>query len=138
MSALKSLVRSYIEEVWDKGNLAAIDKFLAPSYRRHLSPISEPLLLKDQKQRLSSFRSAFPDVKLTVEDIFAEGDYVIFRSTMRGTHNGVFQSIEPTGKSFTVTLIDIIRVEHGKFIEHWGGPDLFDLLKQLGVKFSIG
>jgi predicted ester cyclase len=56
---------------------------------------------------------------------------------MQGTHQGVFQGIQPTGKTITVSLIDIIRVEHGKFIEHWGGPDLFDLLKQLGLGFSI-
>jgi predicted ester cyclase len=138
MITLKALVHSYIEEVWTKGNLEAVDIFLGPNYRRHLSPTTEPLSLNGQKQRLSGFRSAFPDVKIAIEDIFAEDNYVIFRSTMRGTHNGVFQGIEPTGKSITVTLIDIIRVEHGKFVEHWGGPDLFDLLKQLGAVFSVG
>jgi len=137
MITLKALVHSYIEEVWTKGNLDAVDIFLGPNYRRHLSPTTEPLSLNGQKQRLSGFRSAFPDVKIAIEDIFAEDNYVIFRSIMRGTHKGVFQGIEPTGKSITVTLIDIIRVEHGKFVEHWGGPDLFDLLKQLGAVFSV-
>ena len=136
MITLKALVRSYIEEVWTRGNLDAVDIFLSPNYRRHLSPTAEPLLLDGQKQRIAGFRSAFPDVKITIEDVFAEDNYVIFRSTMRGTHHGVFQGIEPTGKPITVTLIDIIRVEHGKFVEHWGGPDLFDLLKQLGAVFS--
>jgi len=136
MITLKALVRSYIEEVWTRGNLDAVDIFLGPNYRRHLSPIAEPLLLEGQKQRIAGFRSAFPDVNITIEDVFAEDNYVIFRSTMRGTHQGVFQGIEPTGKTINVTLIDIIRVEHGKFVEHWGGPDLFDLLKQLGAVFS--
>jgi predicted ester cyclase len=136
MITLKALVRSYIEEVWTRGNLAAVDIFLSPNYRRHLSPTAAPLLLDGQKQRIAGFRSAFPDVKITIEDVFAEDNYVIFRSTMSGTHHGVFQGIEPTGKPITVTLIDIIRVEHGKFVEHWGGPDLFDLLKQLGAVFS--
>ena len=138
MVTLKALVRSYIEAVWAKGNLAAVDTFLSPNYRRHLSPTAEPLLLDGQKQRLAGFLSAFPDVKITIEDIFSEDNYVIFRSTMHGTHLGVFQGIEPTGKTITVTLIDIIRVEHGKFVEHWGGPDLYDLLKQLGAVFSTG
>lgn len=136
MITLKALVRSYIEEVWTRGNLDAVDIFLGPNYRRHLSPIAEPLLLEGQKQRIAGFRSAFPDVNITIEDVFAEDNYVIFRSTMRGIHQGVFQGIEPTGKTINVTLIDIIRVEHGKFVEHWGGPDLFDLLKQLGAVFS--
>ena len=134
----KALVRSYIEEVWTRGNLASVDIVLGPNYRRHLSPTTEPLLLEGQKQRISGFRSAFPDVKITIEDVFTEDKYVIFRSTMRGTHRGVFQGIEPTGKPITVTLIDIIRVENGKFVEHWGGPDVFDLLKQLGAVFSAG
>ena len=136
MITLKGLVHSYIEEVWTRGNLDAVDIYFGPNYRRHLSPTTEPLLLDGQKQRLASFRSAFPDITITIEDVFAEANYVIFRSTMRGTHQGAFQGIEPTGKPITVTLIDIIRVEHGKFVEHWGGPDLFDLLKQLGAVFS--
>lgn len=133
----KALVRSYIEEVWTRGNLDAVDIYLGPNYRRHLSPTLEPLSLDDQKQRLAGFRSSFPDVEITIEDVYSEDNYVIFRSTMRGTHKGVFQGIAPTGKTITVTLIDIIRVENGKFIEHWGGPDLYDLLKQLGGVFSI-
>jgi predicted ester cyclase len=137
MITLKALVRSYIEEVWTRGTLDAVDIYFSPNYRRHLSLTADPLLLDGQKQRLAGFRSAFPDVTITIEDIFAEDNYVIFRSTMHGTHLGVFQGIEPTGKPIIVSLIDIIRVEHGKFIEHWGGPDLFDLLKQLGAVFSI-
>lgn len=138
MITLKALVRSYIEEVWTRGKLDAVDIFLSPDYRRHLSPTAEPLLLDGQKQRIAGFLSAFPDVQIIVEDVFAEDNFVIFRSTMRGTHLGVFQGIEPTGKPIAVSLIDIIRVEHGKFVEHWGGPDVFDLLKQLGAVFSAG
>jgi predicted ester cyclase len=137
MITLKALVRSYIAEVWTKGNLDAVELFLSPDYRRYLSPTAEPLLLAGQKQRLAGFRSAFPDLRITIEEIFSEDNFVIFRSTMYGTHQGIFKGIQPTGKTITVTLIDIIRVEHGKFMEHWGGPDLFDLLKQLGAVFSI-
>ena len=137
MITLKALVRSYIEEVWTRGNLDAVDTYFGQNYRRHLSPTLELLSLEGQKQRLASFRVAFPDVRIIVEDVFSEDNYVIFRSTMQGSHRGVFQGIEPTGKTITVTLIDILRVENGKFVEHWGGPDLYDLLKQLGAVFSI-
>ena len=137
MITLKALVRSYIEEVWGRGNLDAVDLYFGANYRRHLSPTLEPLSLDGQKQRLAGFRAAFPDVKITIEDVFSEDSYVIFRSTMHGTHRGVFQGIQPTGKTITVTLIDIIRVEKGKFVEHWGGPDLYDLLKQLGASYSV-
>jgi predicted ester cyclase len=56
---------------------------------------------------------------------------------MSGTHRGSFQGIQPTGKMITVSLVDIIRVENGKFVEHWGGPDLYDLLRQLGASYSL-
>ena len=133
----KSLVRRYLEEVWQKGNPDAVDDFLAPNYRRYLSPTTPPLDLAGQRQRLAGFRAAFPDIELTIEDMLAEGDRVVFRSTMRATHQGVFQGIAPTGRDVTVSLIDVIRVENGKLVEHWGGPDLFDLLKQLGAVISV-
>ncbi len=136
--ANKSLVHRYIEEVWDKQNPAAVDEFLAPTYKRYLSPTATPLTREGQRQRLTGFRAAFPDVHLTIEDMFAEGDRITFRSTMRGTHQGVFQGIAPAGKHVTVSLIDIVRVENGQIVEHWGGPDLFDLLQQLGAVVSVG
>lgn len=67
----------------------------------------------------------------------AEGNQVAFRSTIRGTHRGSFLGIALTGKSITVSLIDIVHVEEGKLVEHWGGPDLLDLLQQLGAAVSL-
>lgn len=134
----KSLVQRYLDEVWQKGNLAAVDEFLAPHYRRYLSPTAEPLDVAGQKQRLAGFRAAFPDVRLTLEDIFAEGDRVAFRSTMRGTHQGLFLGLAPTGRSVTVSLLDVIRVENGRLVEHWGGPDLLSLAQQVGAVISAG
>jgi steroid delta-isomerase-like uncharacterized protein len=131
--ANKTIVRRYLQEVWQKRNVEATEQFLAPDYRRHLSPTADPLTLEGQKQRLAGFHAAFPDIELILEDIFAEGDRVAFRSTIRGTHQGAFQGIAATGRSITVTLVDIVRVEGGKLAEHWGGPDLLDLLKQLGA-----
>ena len=134
----KALVRRYLEEVWHKGNIGAVDAFLAPNYRRYLSPTAAPLTPDGQRERVAGFRAAFPDIQLTIEDMFAEGDRVAFRSTMRGTHQGVFQGIAPTGRQVTVSLIDVVRVEHGKLVEHWGGPDLWDLIQQLGAVVSVG
>jgi predicted ester cyclase len=133
----KALIQRYLDEVWGKGNIAAADQFLAPDYKRYLSPVAEPLHLDGQKQRLAGFRAAFPDIHITMEDMVAEGDYVVFRSTMRATHQGVFQGLPPTGRRVTVTLLDVIRIENGMFIEHWGGPDLFDLVKQMGANISV-
>jgi predicted ester cyclase len=131
-------LRRYVEEVWNAANPAGVELFVDPRYWRHTSPTAPPLDVPGQIERLKGFRKAFPDVTITVEDILAEGDLVAFRSTMRGTHSGEFLGIPPTGKAITVGLVDVIRVADGKFMEQWGGPDLFDLLRQLGATFQVG
>ena len=132
----KALLQGYIKAVWDQQNPAAVDQFLAPNYRRHVSATGTPLTRADQKQLLTRFRAAFPDIQITVEEMIAEGDRIAFRSTMRGTHQGEFQGIAFTGNTVTVGLLDVIRIENGKFVEQWGGPNLLDLLQQLGAKIS--
>ena len=133
----KALVRSYIEKVWHQKNSAAIDEFLAVNYQRHTSPNLAPLNREGQKQRLVGIRAAFPDITLTLEEILAEGDRVAFRSTIRGTHKYIFQGIPSTGRQVTVSLVDIVRVEDSKIVEHWGGPDFLDWLQQLGAVISV-
>lgn len=127
------LVRRYVEEILNRGNMAVADELLAPDYKRYTSPTTAALTVDVQKQRLAGIRAAFPDWHLTVEDMIAEGDRVAFRATIRGTHKGVFQNVAPTGKQVTAFALDIVRIEKGKFIEHWGGPDLLNLLQQLGA-----
>jgi len=133
----KALLWRYIEEVWDKKNPAAVDEFLSPDYQRHRSPTAAPLTREGQKQLLLQFRTAFPDIHLTVEEVIAEDTRLAFRSTMRATHQGELLGIAPTGRQITVGLVDIIHIKNGLFVEQWGGPDLFDLVKQLGAEFSL-
>ncbi|MBV8212735.1 MAG: ester cyclase [Verrucomicrobia bacterium] len=130
----KELVRHYIEAVWNQRNIAALDELLAPNYRRYVSATAAPLSREGQRQRINGFHTAFPDLHFTIEDLLAESDRVTFRVTLRGTHQGVFpffQGIAPTGKQVTISVLDVVRVEGKKFAEQWGGPDLFDLLRQL-------
>jgi len=133
----KALLHRYIEAVWDKQNPAAVDDFLSPNYKRHRSPTKPPLTREEQKQLLSQFRAAFPDIQLTVEEVIAEDDRIAFRSTIRATHQGELFGIEPTGKQIIVGLVDVIHIENGKFVEQWGGPDLLDLVQQLGAEISV-
>ena len=79
------------------------------------------------------YLSAFPDLHITVEDMIAEGDKIVARLTMRGTHQGAFLGIPPTGKQVTGTAIDINRITGGKSVEHWNNSDTLGLLQQLGV-----
>ena len=79
------------------------------------------------------YLTAFPDLYFTVEDLIAEGDKAVARLTVRGTQQGVFMGIPPTGKHVTVTAIDINRFAGGKSVEHWLNMDTLGLLQQLGV-----
>ncbi len=132
------LIAHYVEEVLNQGNLELLNEICAPDYKRHLSPVTEPLSLNEQRERLAAIRTAFPDWELKLEEIICEGDIIAFRATVRGTQKGVFLGLPATGKSVKASALDIIRIRDRKFIEHWGGPDLFTLTQQLGATLARG
>jgi steroid delta-isomerase-like uncharacterized protein len=89
-----------------------------------LLPSDPPAKLIDTfKETFSEAREGFPDLTISVEDVMAEGDRVTARVTMRGTHQGEFQGIAPTGKRVEVKAIDMFRIKDGKIVEHWGHAD---------------
>lgn len=126
----KAIIRRYLDEAWNKGNVDIIDELMAPTYARYMG-VAAPLNREGQKQRILGFRRGFPDLHVTVEDLFAEGDRVGFRLVLRGTHQGEFMRIAPTGKQVAVVAIDIARFVDGKVVEHWGQTDTLGLLQQL-------
>jgi hypothetical protein len=75
----------------------------------------------------------YPDIQLTVEDVIAEGDKVVARNTVTGTHQGEFMGVGPTGKSVTYNEIFIFRFANGRVVETWGVVDVLSQMKQLGV-----
>jgi steroid delta-isomerase-like uncharacterized protein len=129
----EALVRRYIEEAWNKGNVGLIDEMMTNDYARYTSGPAKPLNREGQKQRITTLREAFPDLHFTVDDLIAEGDKMVIRLTARGTHQGRFQGISPTGRSVTVTGIDITLFADGKIVEQWAEMDSLGLLQQLGV-----
>lgn len=135
-TANEDLVRDYLARIWGRRDLDALGDFLAPHYRRHLSPTIEPLTVEGQRQRLSGFQAAFPDAEIGVDAIVADGDLVAFRSTLTGTHRAPILGLAPTSRRIEVSLLDIVRIEDGLFVEHWGGPDLLDLARQLGATLT--
>ena len=133
------LVRRYAAEVWggdDPANPDVLRRFLSPSFQRHTSAAAPPLDRETQIERLQGIKVAFPDISITPDDFIAEDDRVAMRATLRGTHGGDFMGIPPTGKEVTATIVDVIRVEDGQFAEQWGGPDVFDMLRQVGATVS--
>jgi steroid delta-isomerase-like uncharacterized protein len=136
----KALMRRFYEEVVNKKNLAAIDDFLAPNFVNHSA--SQLGLtgggIQEVKQLMSMTMAAFPDLHYAIEDLIAEGDKVVARLTISGTHQGVFMGIPPTGKHVTVTDIELFRIANGKAVENWVQPDFLGLLQQLGVVPAMG
>ena len=129
----KATIRRIVEEIQNGDNLALIDELLAPNFVNHtpapgLSPDREGI-----KQLLSMFRAAFPDGVMTIEEMIAEGDKVATRKTYRGTHQGQFLGLPPTGRHISVGLIDMMRLVDGKVVEHWNVGDDLSMLQQLGV-----
>ncbi len=129
----KILMSRFLEEVFNKKNLAAIDEFIAPNQVDHTLPPFLPTTPEGTKRGIDMFLKAFPDVHLTVEDMIAEGDKVVTRYTSRGTQRGAFMGIPPTGKQMTVSSIIVARFANGKIVEEWGLDDQMGMLQQLGI-----
>jgi len=120
----KALVREFFEEAWGKGNVAAVDEFMAADYVEHPRPSTLPRGTEGLKQLIASYRAAFPDLKAALDDIFAEGQMVAFRWSVGGTHLGDWLGIPPTGNHVTATGITLFRIILGKVVEGWTSIDL--------------
>lgn len=131
--ANKALLQRYFEEVANKGDLDLIDEMVAPDYVGHM-PEGEAIGIEGAKQHIMVFRSAFPDLSFTYNDMIAEGDEVAVRYTVRGTHEGTLMGIiPPTGKQITMTGVAIFQIVGGKIVGAWSIPDMLGAMQQLGV-----
>ena len=129
----EAIIRQWIEAYNDRDRQAETD-LLAPEYVAHVPGAPGPLVgLEAWTQFSGSFAEAFPDIRLTVEDIFSAGEMVAARVAFHGTHRGEFQGMPPTGKEVAFSSIEINRVVGGKVEEHWVELDLLGLMQQLGA-----
>ena len=129
----KAIFRRYVEEVGNEGNLEVADEIFS-SYLAHQADGS--VLERgpeDVKRFMGEFREGFPDFHTTIEDQIAEGDKVVTRWRMNGTHRGEFRSIAPTGAEMEVTGIGIFRFSDGKVVESWDNFDQLGMMQQLGA-----
>ncbi len=127
--------RSYqvLSEGFRSKDLSGMDEFIASDIRDHNPDPGQGPGLQGLKDWFLTLAGAFPDLRVTVEDLIAEGDKVVARALFRGTHSGDFQGIPATGKQASVQVIDILRIENGKVVERWGLSDQMGLMQQLGV-----
>ncbi len=127
----KAVFRRVIEEGFNQGNLAALDECFAPAYTEHQFDL--PPTLEEFKGSIRYLRGTFAPFSLTIEDMVAEGDRVWVRMTGRGTDSHGMMGRPPSGRTYAITVFDVCRFEDGKIVEHWGVPDRFHMLAQLGL-----
>lgn len=126
----KEVFRTLIREGFNRGNFDAWNDCLPESFTEHQHGM--PQTLEGFKRAIAGLRTAFPDLELTIDELISVEDKVWARMTGRGTHRSSFMGMPATGKRFEITVIDVCRFENGKIVEHWGVPDRFALLQQLG------
>jgi steroid delta-isomerase-like uncharacterized protein len=135
----KTMVRRLFDELWNKGNLPVADELIAPTYTHH--DASTPDVGRgpeSEKKRVTLYRTAFADMRLTIEDLIAEGETVVARWTCRGAHKGDLNGIAPTGKQIAISGVSVVRFTGGKMVEGWINWDALGLMQQLGVVPELG
>ncbi len=130
----KAVVRRFNElvgEYWRTGDADTLDEVGGDDFVHHAPGL--PPDLEGMKQALPMFRAAFPDMRLTEEDMIAEGDRVLDRVTVRGTHEGELMGMPPTGNPVEFTETHISRIAGGKIVERWGQWDAMGIMQQIGA-----
>lgn len=128
----KEIVRRFFELGPSQGNMDAARELLASDFALHV-PLPAAPGIQGIGDVVTACRAAFEHLSVTVEDMVADGDRVAARFTARGVHRGEFMGLPPTGRSITMTGIEIFRIENGKIAELWGEANLMGLMMQLGI-----
>lgn len=134
--ANKAIALRYAKEGWgnESGWEKVWDELVAPNYVLHFNSFPEPIVgLEVNKKFSESLFEGFPDIKNTIEDAVVEGDTVVYRSTLKGTHTGNFLGAPPTGKSVKVEDFTQHRIKNGKIVETWYQTNLLAVMQQLGL-----
>jgi steroid delta-isomerase-like uncharacterized protein len=129
----KEIVRRAIEQGWNAADLSVIDDLYAPDFVFHQEGGEVVRGIDGFKQWIMTIHAAFPNIRYTIEAMYAEGDKIATRYTVRGSHQGDFRGVPATGNSFDLTGHLIHRIVDGKKAEGWGSWDTLGLLVQLGI-----
>ncbi len=130
----KTVVDEFIQTLFTKGDLSAVDHYLAEDFVAHDPPMAGVSGDADGfRDAAARIRAAFPDWHSEVHLLVAEGDYVVERFTASGTHCGEFMGAAPTNRAVAMPGINIFRLRDGKIVERWGNLDVLGFLAQLGV-----
>jgi steroid delta-isomerase-like uncharacterized protein len=132
-----TLLHEWFEQVWNRGDVAAIDRLMAPAAIAHglVGPDGNALPAGPAgfKPFFRQFRDAFPDIQVTVEDAVVEGDMIVTRCSVRGTHHGDTLGVAATMRPVQFTGMCMARVRNGQIVEGWNNFDFGTMNAQLGI-----
>jgi len=130
-SNILTIGRQIVEIGFGKADLSIIDNNIADDFIEHQFGMNGGK--EGLKKVIRSLHNAFPNIKYHIINYSLNNDVVWYHFQCNGTHMGAFMGYPSTGKNFTIDVIDIMKFLNGKMIEHWGSPDRFALLVQLGL-----
>ncbi len=130
-----ALLQRWFAEIWNRGNVDVADELLAPHAILHETAAGGDGIqrLADFKAMARAFRRAIPDVQFRVDATVQNGEQAAARVTVTGTHSGPGLGAAPTGRSFTITGIVMIRCSDGRIVEGWSSFDMLGQFEQLGL-----
>jgi steroid delta-isomerase-like uncharacterized protein len=129
----KAIYLRFVEEVLNGGNFSVASAYLAPDVRTHNGMPGQDPGAEGFIAALKSFHGAFPDLNVKVTHTLAEGDQVVGRFEVTGTHRGSFVGLAATGRKVHYEEIAIVRMTEGRIAEHWSVADALAILQQLGT-----
>ena len=130
----RALIQRFVEEAFNRGNLGVVDEIYAPVYVGHTAGVPEQTPGPEGvKEFVEIYRSAFPDLHTTIEDMVTEGDKVAYRWTAVGTHQGELLGLPPSGNRVELTGVTIERIEGGRIVETWNNFDQLGMMRQIGA-----
>ena len=135
----KAMIRRFVEEVKNQRHLERLGEIFRSDYHEHNTTVASfGAGIDGYKNFLNHLFTAFPEDTVTIDEIVAEGDMVVYRGTETGTHKAEFLRIPATGKSATWTEIQFFKIRAGQVVEHWVDVDIFSWFQQLGIIPTMG
>jgi predicted ester cyclase len=134
----KKVVTEFIQGLFSRGELGAVDDYLSESFVNHDPPFGVSADREGMRSAGATFRAAFPDWHSETHLLVGEGDLVVEHFTAQGTHRGEIMGVAPTGRVVALSGIHIFRLRDGRIIERWGRLDDLGFLQQMGLVPQLG